>query len=220
MTPFSLAGSFHCIGCVTCCQYYFCMIFLRHRLYAASLPHAWCDPGRPVATCHSDRSALQSGKVETSRGKWSKPGRERTHARDQCLFTQRLGAPVKAQELIRQYQGGERDFVLISLRRCELSGTDLYGINLSGSELRGCDLSQANLIGARLRRADLSWANLSGADLSGADLGSADLRAADLREAKLSHANLEHAKVTQEQLAEAATLEGAIMPDGDTHASL
>ena len=126
-------------------------------------------------------------------------------------------APVKAQELIRQYQGGERDFVLRSLRRCELSGTDLYGINLSGSELRGCDLSQAKLTGARLRRADLSWANLSGADLSGADLGSADLRAADLREANLSYANLEHAKVSPEQLAEAATLDGAIMPDGETH---
>jgi uncharacterized protein YjbI with pentapeptide repeats len=141
---------------------------------------------------------------------------EVTHPATTCSLNN-WEAPVKAQELIRQYQSGERDFVLISLRRCELSGSDLHGINLSGSELRGCDFSQAKLAGVRLRRADLSWANLSGADLSGADLGSADLRAADLRQANLSYANLEHAKVTPEQLTEAATLEGAIMPDGETH---
>ena len=32
---------------------------------------------------------------------------------------------MKAQELIRQYQAGERDFVLLSLGQCDLRGADL-----------------------------------------------------------------------------------------------
>ena len=66
----------------------------------------------------------------------------------------------------------------------------------------------------RFASAAFLWRNLKPATHV-ADLGSADLRAADLREAKLSHANLEHAKVTPEQLAEAATLEGAPGPSLD-----
>jgi len=53
---------------------------------------------------------------------------------------------------------------------------------------------------------------LSGATLYGADLFKADLRDADLRDAELSRAD-----VTGEQLASAASLKGAIMPNGTQH---
>jgi hypothetical protein len=61
-------------------------------------------------------------------------------------------------------------------------------------------LSEANLRGAGLINA-----NLSGADLSGANLSEADWRGVNLNGAK---------NVTVEQLEQAKTLEGAIMPDG------
>jgi hypothetical protein len=121
---------------------------------------------------------------------------------------------VEAQELIRRYQAGQRDFVLLSLPGSDLCGADLYHANLSGSDLRQADFSEANLVGARMRRVDLGGANLRGANLSGADLGAADLNGADLRGADLSYANLERTKVSPEQLAEAGSLEGAILPDG------
>jgi uncharacterized protein YjbI with pentapeptide repeats len=88
------------------------------------------------------------------------------------------------QELIDLYAAGARDF---------------SGIHLDGVNLRGIDLS----------RADLSKANLSRADLSGATLYRVDLYEADL-----SGANLRGAAVTVEQLAEARSLDGAILPDG------
>jgi hypothetical protein len=121
---------------------------------------------------------------------------------------------VEAQELLRRYQAGKRDFVLLSLRASDLRGADLYHANLSGSDLREADLSEANLVGARLRRVDLGGADLRGAKLSGADLGAADLQEADLRGADLSYANLERTRVSPEQLAQVASLEGAILPDG------
>ena len=46
-------------------------------------------------------------------------------------------APVQVDELLRRYRSGERDFVLLSLRRSDLSGIELYHINLSGSATDG-----------------------------------------------------------------------------------
>ena len=63
--------------------------------------------------------------------------------------------------------------------------------------LRRYRAGEREFLFARLRGADLRWA-----DLSGADLAETDLR---------------WANVTDEQLAEAKSLEGAIMPDGTTH---
>jgi uncharacterized protein YjbI with pentapeptide repeats len=91
---------------------------------------------------------------------------------------------MERQELIDLYAAGNRDF---------------SGVHLDGVNLRGVDLS----------RADLSKANLSRADLSGATLYRVDLYEADL-----SEANLRGAAVTVEQLAEAKSLNGAILPNG------
>ena len=94
---------------------------------------------------------------------------------------------LRRRRLLRRYRAGEREFLF--------------------ARLRGADLRWADLSGADLRWADLSGANLRWADLSGANLNRADLAETDLR----------WANVTDEQLAEAKSLEGAIMPDGTRH---
>jgi Pentapeptide repeats (8 copies) len=92
-----------------------------------------------------------------------------------------------AEELVKRYQAGRRDF-----RRA-----DMFGVVLRGADLTGVDLS--------------------GSDLSGADLRGADLRGAVLKEIRLVGACLEEAKVTEAQLGEAESVKGAIMPDGSRH---
>ena len=71
--------------------------------------------------------------------------------------------------------------------------------------------------GANLRGADLYRTNLRDANLSGADLSRAYLRGVPLHGAHLRGANLHEAKVTLGQLAQAASLEGATLPDGTLH---
>ncbi|MGQ9599072.1 MAG: pentapeptide repeat-containing protein [Anaerolineae bacterium] len=130
------------------------------------------------------------------------------------------------------------------LNRAELRGVNLRGANLQGAhlneaDLRGAnlieaDLSVANLERANLHEADLRRANLRGADLrqvnlfvailrgtnlEGANLAGADLRRAHFFDANLAGANLEAAnlgwaKVAADQLAQAKSLHGAILPDG------
>ncbi len=63
----------------------------------------------------------------------------------------------------------------------------------------------------------LYGANLSGADLHGVDLHGAILFIANLYGAILSRADLSGAKITEEQLKEAKSLKGTIMPDGSRH---
>lgn len=94
-----------------------------------------------------------------------------------------------------------------------LSKTSLCQANLSKAKLRLADLSGANLSGANLNGVDLSSANLEGADLSGANLDGADLGWANLDGADLSFAK----NTTTEQLDDAQSLKGAIMPDGSIH---
>ena len=130
------------------------------------------------------------------------------------------------------------------LRGANLDSFDLHGTDLSGADLRdarlpwsylpyaklnGADLRGAYLRGdpdqsgdADLSDADLSDANLSEADLSYDNLSSANLQGANLTDAvfrgtNLSNANLSNAKVTSEQLAEAKSLEGATMPNGQKY---
>jgi uncharacterized protein YjbI with pentapeptide repeats len=82
--------------------------------------------------------------------------------------------------------------IALGRRRADLAGADLSYLVLSGTNLRDANLREANL-----RRADLSGVNLQGADLSGADLTGA--------------------RVSEEQLAQARSLAGTILPDGTIH---
>jgi uncharacterized protein YjbI with pentapeptide repeats len=103
-------------------------------------------------------------------------------------------------------------------------------ISLIGADLEGVDLTYSAPDDAQpyasvpvldLSSADLSGANLSGIVMHGARLVGTDLRGAHLNgtvlyDANLSGANLEHATgTTADQVdVQAASLKGAIMPDG------
>ncbi len=107
---------------------------------------------------------------------------------------------LKADELLRRYAAGDRNFINANLRYALLCSRSLREANLSYAKLSLADLSLANLSGADLTAADLSEANLSQASLSKtclvranmtrANLTMADLRGADLSKACLSEANL------------------------------
>jgi uncharacterized protein YjbI with pentapeptide repeats len=99
-----------------------------------------------------------------------------------------------------------------------LEGADLRHVHFQHSNLENADLK-----GADLRMAHLQFSNLSYSDLTGACLSNANLYGADLRQASLRGANLLKAKlqgvlnVKNEQLAEAKSLWGAILPDGSLY---
>ena len=120
-----------------------------------------------------------------------------------------LGSTYRAQgramdvvEFFKRYGAGERAFADINL-----CCANLQRARLSGARLRGAYLRWANLRGADLRWTDLTRASLAGANLTGACLRWACLVQADLR----------GAIVSEEQLAQAASLKGAILPDGTMH---
>jgi hypothetical protein len=110
-----------------------------------------------------------------------------------------------AEEVLKRYAAGVRDFREaelqgVVLRGADLSGCDLTGADLSAADLTEADLTECNLGGAELRGAILQGAvlqraNLRGADLSLANLRSADLDGADLRGADLAGAVLRWARV-------------------------
>ncbi len=85
---------------------------------------------------------------------------------------------LSAEELLKRYAAGERQFPDVILREGNLTGASLRSIVLSGSDLRGAKFRNANLI-----EADLERANLRGADLRGADLRGANLTQTELEEA-------------------------------------
>jgi uncharacterized protein YjbI with pentapeptide repeats len=81
--------------------------------------------------------------------------------------------------------------------------------------MRGIYLIYANLEGAELSGADLRTSNLTGADLTDADLSSADLNGACKY---IDDSFTKTRLVSNEELEQqAASLEGATMPDGSKH---
>ena len=106
-----------------------------------------------------------------------------------------------------------------NFRHANLRGADLRGVDLGSGEgeFKGADMSYADLRKANLFGAKLRGSHLIGANLIGANLSQANLSRAKLSQANLSRAKLIGAKVTLEQLEQAASLEGAIMPDGSKY---
>ncbi len=121
----------------------------------------------------------------------------------------------------------DADLTHADLEYANLYNTYLLNTNLSGADLSGAILDHAYLTAADFSKvtqsncADFSYASLVGANFSGANLSYAildhtDLRAANLYGADLSYADLSGATVTKEQLAEAKSLEGTILPTEPT----
>ncbi len=94
-------------------------------------------------------------------------------------------------------------FCRAQLHGADLMGADLSGVDFHQARLDWSDISDANLRGAKFTRAILMMANFAGAELQGADFYKANLRGA--------------INLTDQQLATAARLWGAIMPDAQPY---
>jgi uncharacterized protein YjbI with pentapeptide repeats len=81
-----------------------------------------------------------------------------------------MDQPFSAEDLVRQYTQGVRDFTGVNLFRAKLTGVVLEGIILLNAYLIGADLSRANFRNANLRGVCLVHANLQGTDLRNANL--------------------------------------------------
>lgn len=149
-----------------------------------------------------------------------------------------LLARLTADQLVKRYAAGDRNFANANLRcaiLCEqnlsqtnlsyvkLNFANLSGINLSGADLTSADLSdaslcEANLSEASLHRTLLSRANLNKANLRGVNLCKASLNDACLRQVDLTGANLSFADLRGADLDEAslngANLTGAKLTHG------
>ncbi|MEG4322878.1 MULTISPECIES: TerD family protein [unclassified Microcoleus] len=121
---------------------------------------------------------------------------------------------ITAQDFLKRYNEGERDFVGINLAGVDLSGKTLKSpislsqANLSNANLSNANLQGANLIGANLQGANLKSINLQQADLIQANMKRANLTKANLNYARLIQSNLSQAKLSETQL-NSANLTGA-----------
>ncbi|XZN92613.1 MAG: pentapeptide repeat-containing protein [Microcoleus sp.] len=139
-----------------------------------------------------------------------------------------------AQELVRRYRTGERDFRGLELSNAylydfwlidvNLSGANLEGASLGGTYLINSNLSHTNLekawldsallIKANLSNANLRNTTLVNADLRGANLTGADLTGADLTDAVLIETNLTDVNLTDIKTTERTIFHQVTMPDG------
>jgi len=114
------------------------------------------------------------------------------------------------QAFLSEANLGFANMIYANLQKADLHGAFLFNTNLSGTNLKEALLNKADL-----RKANLSKANLSKAFLSGVK---PNIPEADLSGANLEGVYLSEADVTDEQLAKAASLKGATLPDGTKHA--
>ncbi|MEG3938092.1 pentapeptide repeat-containing protein [Microcoleus sp. S36b_A3] len=103
---------------------------------------------------------------------------------------------ISAEEFLKRYKEGERDFTGINLSGVDLSGKILHSVNLSNANLSGAELSETNLYGSNLSEANLSHANLHTANLTGVNLGKTKFTNANLSEVNLHCANLSEANLS------------------------
>ncbi|UNU24532.1 pentapeptide repeat-containing protein [Microcoleus vaginatus] len=104
-----------------------------------------------------------------------------------------LEAAISAEEFLKRYNQGERDF----------TGINLSGVDLRGKTLHSVNLSNANLSRAELSEADLSYANLAEANLCHTNLHTANLTSANLGKTKFIDANLSEVNLRGSHLSEA-----------------
>ena len=99
-----------------------------------------------------------------------------------------------------------------------LEGADLRHVHFQHSNLENANLKGADLRMAHLQLSNLSYSDLTGACLSNTNLYGADLRDVSLKGANLYKTNLQGARnLKPEQLTEANSLWGAILPDGSLY---
>lgn len=171
-----------------------------------------------------------------------KPDKEaKTVARAQTLtILSRLDGKRKGSVLKFLYESRliEKDSPIVKLQGADLSGAILYDtkfwktnignsnvskladfkrVDLSGANLSGADIRLTDICNANLSDAVLTFADLSVSYLHGTNLARANLKGAILINAILDNANFTRATITEEQLIQAYSLKGTIMPDGSSH---
>nr|MDZ8058409.1 pentapeptide repeat-containing protein [Nostoc sp. EkiNYC01] len=106
---------------------------------------------------------------------------------------------ITAEDLLRRYAAGERDFQQIILEYANLSGVELQNISLKGARF-----SYVNLSGIKLRdcilKAQFTYCNFTDAVIEQCDLGWAWFFDCDLRGATSTYANLSSAHFTRVNL--------------------
>lgn len=136
---------------------------------------------------------------------------------------------IRAEEILRRYTTGERDFTWIKSRiigkfiNVNLSGINLSGVDVGDSIQEGCNFSHADLnftylsetvlvrsefgcaklIATCFEDSDLTSVNFTRADLTNARFQCADLGRADFSSANLTGANLTGANLTEANLTRA-----------------
>ncbi len=131
---------------------------------------------------------------------------------------------MSADDLIKEYKAGKRDFEYANLYGANLNGANLNHANLNGAELSGANLGGANLNSTYLGGVSLYGANLVSASLHGASLNCANLKDADLKDADLKDASLGRAYLNGADLKGAnlsnANLEGADLSNADMEGAI
>lgn len=100
---------------------------------------------------------------------------------------------MTAEELLRRYTAGERDFTGVDLRGVKLEEVGLEGINLEGADLRETSFCYSNLQGAIFINANLEGADLYLTVLVETDFRGGTLRRCNTLETDMTRANFEGA---------------------------
>ncbi|MEH2242247.1 pentapeptide repeat-containing protein [Nostoc sp.] len=98
---------------------------------------------------------------------------------------------MNAEEFLRRYESGERDFSKVVLKGLQLNHLDLSDINLNQAWLEstclmGTNLSSANISGANLRSCYLGSANLTNVNLSNSQIEVTNFNDSNLTNADLT----------------------------------
>jgi hypothetical protein len=129
----------------------------------------------------------------------------------------RLLARARTVTILRRLDSVRNRDILQFLREARLTTPEDPILEFSETNLSEANLRAANLESIDLEHTDLSDTDLRDANLSYAYLHDTNLERANLQGANLKKANLSEAKVTDDQLAEAGSLEGATMPNGQKY---
>ncbi|MEH2379829.1 MAG: pentapeptide repeat-containing protein [Nostoc sp.] len=97
---------------------------------------------------------------------------------------------MNAEEFLRRYESGERDFSKVVLRGIQLNHLDLSGINLNQAWLESTCLMATNLSNANISGANLRFCYLGSANLSNANLSNSQIEATNFNESNLTNADL------------------------------
>lgn len=97
---------------------------------------------------------------------------------------------MNAEEFLKRYESGERDFSKIVLKGVQLNHLDLSNINLSQAWLESTCLMGTNLSNANISDAHIRFCYLGSANLTNANLSNSQIEVTNFNESNLTNADL------------------------------